>query len=80
MTLPFDTVNVPLEPAEDNSVIPRMSLYESYLQNMAKAKTSTNSDPNLEAKRLWLKKFGQMMKASATYIPKQYEQYDYSNV
>ncbi|KAJ8710049.1 hypothetical protein PYW07_009415 [Mythimna separata] len=41
LTLPYDPVNVPLEPAEDNSVLPGMSLYESYLQSLARAKTST---------------------------------------
>ncbi|CAH1640617.1 unnamed protein product [Spodoptera littoralis] len=42
LTLPFDPINVPLEPAlEDNSVLPGMSLYESYLQSIARAKTST---------------------------------------
>ncbi|XP_073962454.1 trypsin-6-like [Choristoneura fumiferana] len=60
LTLPFDPINVPLEPAEDNSVIPRMSLYESYLQNLARAKTSTTMDPDtLEKKRQeWIHKFG----------------------
>ncbi|KAJ8710828.1 hypothetical protein PYW08_009343 [Mythimna loreyi] len=41
LTLPYDPVNVPLEPAEDNSVLPGMSLYESYLQSLARAKTTT---------------------------------------
>lgn len=59
LTLPFDPIKVPLEPAEDNSVIPRMSLYESYLQNIAKAKTSTPADPNVLAeKKEWLDKLG----------------------
>ncbi|KAJ0171537.1 hypothetical protein K1T71_013087 [Dendrolimus kikuchii] len=76
LTLPFDPVNVPLEPAEDNSVIPRMSLYESYLQNLAKAKTSTTQDPNVveEAKREWLQKYGRaaMMAQSQMYGAKKY--------
>ncbi|XP_037298496.1 complement factor D-like [Manduca sexta] len=76
LTLPFDPINVPLEPAEDNSVIPRMSLYESYLQNMARAKTSTTHDPNAEdERREWLKKFGKKM---PIFMPKKYAQYDYS--
>lgn len=60
LTLPFEPINLPLEPAEDNSVIPRMSLYESYLNSLAKARTSTTISP-LEIqkqKREWLQKFG----------------------
>ncbi|KAJ2941387.1 hypothetical protein O0L34_g3591 [Tuta absoluta] len=45
LTLPFDPINVPLEPSGDNSVIPRMSLYESYLQSIARSKTTTTEDP-----------------------------------
>ncbi|XP_050356168.1 trypsin-5-like isoform X2 [Nymphalis io] len=64
VTLPFDPINVPLEPAEDNSVIPRMSLYESYLQNLAKLKTSTTIDPNVleDEKKEWLRKFANINK------------------
>ncbi|XP_063388197.1 trypsin-5-like [Cydia fagiglandana] len=61
LTLPFDPIDVPLEPTGDNSVLPRMSLYESYLQNMARAKTSTTEDPmeiEEQARRMWLQKFG----------------------
>ncbi|XP_060807206.1 trypsin-like [Amyelois transitella] len=57
LTLPFDPINVPLEPAEDNSVIPRMSLYESYLQSI-RAKTSTTTripDKMLEKQKQWIK-------------------------
>ncbi|KAI5639176.1 trypsin domain-containing protein [Phthorimaea operculella] len=45
LTLPFDPINVPLEPSGDNSVLPRMSLYEAYLQSIARSKTSTTADP-----------------------------------
>lgn len=64
LTLPFDPVNVPLQPSEDNSVLPGMSLYESYLQNIARAKTSTTQDPALvEQQRsnlelAWMRKYG----------------------
>lgn len=78
LTLPFDPINVPLEPAQDNSVIPRMSLYESYLQNLARAKTSTTPDPNIveqEKKSLemeWMKKFGNVMMPHNMYAAKMY--------
>lgn len=82
LTLPYDPINLPLEPAEDNSVLPRISLYESYLQNMARAKTSTTPDPNaaIERARLqWLKKYGKavMMMPADMYMPKKYNQFDY---
>ncbi|VVC86426.1 unnamed protein product, partial [Leptidea sinapis] len=57
LTLPYAPVNVPLEPAEDNSVIPRMSLYESYLQNFVKAKTSTTQGTLDDEKKAWFEKF-----------------------
>ncbi|KAM3956727.1 trypsin-6 [Aphomia sociella] len=82
LTLPFDPVNVPLEPAEDNSVIPRMSLYESYLQNLAKAKTSTTQDPSQSenrAKMEWLKRFGKsVMMIPQQMYGKKYDTYDYN--
>ncbi|XP_072948378.1 trypsin-5-like [Epargyreus clarus] len=79
LTLPFDPVNVPLEPAEDNSVIPRMSLYESYLQNIARSKTSTTLDPNaMEERRAWLKKFGKdVMMMPQYYRNNMNEAFDY---
>ncbi|XP_032523763.2 trypsin-5-like [Danaus plexippus] len=80
LTLPFDPINVPLEPAEDNSVLPRMSLYESYLQNIARAKTSTTADPNAveEEKKEWLRKFGNsILKMDPKALSKKYDQYDY---
>lgn len=64
LTLPFDPINVPLEPSQDNSVIPRMSLYESYLQSIARAKTSTTQDPVLAEQQrnnlqmAWMRKYG----------------------
>ncbi|CAK1543537.1 unnamed protein product [Leptosia nina] len=75
LTLPFDPVNVPLEPAEDNSVIPRMSLYESYLQNMARLKTSTTLNPKIEERKKWLEKFGKIMLMKQ--YPKKYD-FDYN--
>ncbi|CAG9792763.1 unnamed protein product [Diatraea saccharalis] len=79
LTLPFDPINVPLEPAEDNSVIPRMSLYESYLQNMAKSKTSTTQNPKqLEMeKRAWLQRFGKAVMMMPQFA-KKYDAYDYN--
>ncbi|RVE50036.1 hypothetical protein evm_005242 [Chilo suppressalis] len=79
LTLPFDPVNVPLEPAEDNSVLPRMSLYESYLQNMAKSKTSTTQNPKqIEMeKRAWLQKFGKAVMMMPQFA-KKYDAYDYN--
>ncbi|CAG5049858.1 unnamed protein product [Parnassius apollo] len=58
LSIPFDPISVPIEPAEGNSVLPGMSLYESYLQNIARAKTSTTQDPNVveNMKREWLRK------------------------
>ncbi|CAH0717903.1 unnamed protein product, partial [Brenthis ino] len=81
LTLPFDPINVPLEPAEDNSVIPRMSLYESYLQNLARAKTSTTVDPNVleEKKKEWLQKFGKSILAMSPHLlNKLPDPYDYN--
>ncbi|XP_059055751.1 trypsin-5-like [Achroia grisella] len=80
LTLPFDPVNVPLEPAEDNSVIPRMSLYESYLQNLAKSKTSTTTNPEQieKAKREWLKHFsGAVMRMPQQIFANKYGTLDY---
>ncbi|XP_046973508.1 trypsin-5-like [Vanessa cardui] len=79
VTLPFDPINVPLEPAEDNSVIPRMSLYESYLQNLARAKTSTTIDPNVleEEKKQWLQKFGKSILMDSKLL-KKYDHFDYN--
>lgn len=79
LTLPFDPINVPLEPAEDNSVIPHMSLYESYLQNLAKEKTSTTTDPSVEEqKKKLLQKYGKaLMKMPAELMKKKIEQYEY---
>ncbi|XP_034826114.1 trypsin 3A1-like [Maniola hyperantus] len=79
LTLPFDPINVPLEPAGDNSVIPRMSLYESYLQNLAKTKTSTTTDPNkIYEKKEWLEKFGKsILMIPAQVLKKKYDKYDY---
>ncbi|XP_013162078.1 PREDICTED: trypsin epsilon-like isoform X1 [Papilio xuthus] len=59
LSIPFAPISVPLEPAEDNSVLPRMSMYESYLQSIARARTSTTQDPVAveEVKRAWLQKF-----------------------
>lgn len=79
LTLPFEPIDVPLEPAEDNSVIPRMSLYESYLQNMAKARTSTTMDPNIlnEKKKEWLQKFSKSMQFMPPHwLSKLNEHYD----
>ncbi|XP_068625218.1 trypsin-6-like [Battus philenor] len=60
LSIPFAPISVPLEPAEDNSVLPRMSLYESYLQNIARAKTSTTQNPKIVevVKQEWMRKFG----------------------
>ncbi|CAH2231712.1 trypsin-5-like [Pararge aegeria] len=79
LTLPFDPINVPLEPAEDNSVIPRMSLYESYLQNLAKAKTSTTADPNeVDEKKNWLEMFGKsILMVPPQMLRKKYDTYNY---
>ncbi|XP_075985721.1 trypsin 3A1-like [Anticarsia gemmatalis] len=52
LTLPFDPINVPLEPAEDNIVLPRMSLYESYLQSLSKNKASSEP-PTTSPKPDW---------------------------
>ncbi|XP_063833819.1 transmembrane protease serine 9-like [Ostrinia nubilalis] len=78
VTLPFEPINVPLEPAEDNSVIPRMSLYESYLQSMARAKTSTTQSPKQREmeKRAWLRQFGRGMVAPS--YARKYDAYDYN--
>ncbi|XP_050673126.1 trypsin-10-like [Leptidea sinapis] len=74
LTLPYAPVNVPLEPAEDNSVIPRMSLYESYLQNFMKAKTSTTQGTLDDEKKAWFEKFGKSMLMKQMY-PRDYYQY-----
>lgn len=64
LTLPFNPINVPLEPSLDNSVLPRMSLYESYLQSIARAKTSTTEDPAVAEQQqnnlqmAWMRKYG----------------------
>ncbi|XP_045505069.1 trypsin-6-like [Colias croceus] len=77
LTLPYDPVNVPLEPAEDNSVIPRMSLYESYLHNLAMARSSTPQSSTLvDEKKKWFEKFGKTLLMKQMY-PKRYE-YDYN--
>lgn len=83
LTLPYDPINVPIEPAEDNSVLPGMSLYESYLQSIVKARTSTaastvtvgqktgttkaNDQPNLMSKQ----------KFDIRAMSKKYDRYDY---
>lgn len=64
LTLPFEPINVPLQPSQDNSVLPGLSLYESYLQSKARAKTSTTADPLIaEQERnnfemAWMRKYG----------------------
>ncbi|KAL0861659.1 hypothetical protein ABMA27_009148 [Loxostege sticticalis] len=79
LTLPFDPINVPLEPAEDNSVIPRMSLYESYLQSFARAKTSTTLSPKQKEleRRAWLHQFGKIMDQNQP-VKRRYGNYDYN--
>lgn len=81
LTLPFDPINVPLEPAEDNSVLPGMSLYESYLQSMARAKTSTTEGPTTtEQKTEGNLPFNKpMMIPRHIYrnMPKRYDRVDY---
>lgn len=81
LTLPYDPINLPLEPAEDNSVLPRISLYESYLQNMARAKTSTTPDPNtlIDQERIrWLKNYGKsVMMMPPEYMQKKIDRFDY---
>ncbi|CAH2097783.1 unnamed protein product [Euphydryas editha] len=80
VTLPFDPVNVPLEPAEDNSVIPRMSLYESYLQSLAKAKLPTTNAPMIldDEKKEWLKKFSKSFLMVPPKQLKNNEMFDYN--
>lgn len=81
LSMPFDPISVPLEPAEDNSVLPRMSLYESYLQSLQRVRTSTTPDPN-EAEKIkqeWLRKFGKkynIMVAPQVYKNSKYQSYD----
>lgn len=64
LTLPFEPINVPLQPSQDNSVLPGLSLYESYLQSRARAKTSTTQDPVLAEQQrnnlemAWMRKYG----------------------
>ncbi|XP_045762152.1 trypsin-5-like isoform X2 [Maniola jurtina] len=79
LTLPFEPINVPLEPAEDNSVIPRMSLYESYLQNLAKAKTTTTTDANeKDEKKEWFEKYAKpILIMQPQVLKKKYDNYDY---
>lgn len=80
VTLPFDAVNVPLEPAGDNSVIPRMSLYESYLQSLTKAKLSTTLAPIVldDEKKEWLRKFGKTFLMASRNQLKNDELFDYN--
>lgn len=84
LTLPFDPINVPLEPAEDNSVIPRMSLYESYLQSIARAKTSTTLDPLTmeEQKRRmeieYMRKYGNAVMMMPPSLGKRYDNYEFN--
>ncbi|CAH2057313.1 unnamed protein product, partial [Iphiclides podalirius] len=80
-SMPFDPISVPLEPAEDNSVLPRMSLYESYLQSVQRSKTSTTPDPNAaeSMKQEWLRKFGKkynIMVGPQVYKTSNYQGYD----
>ncbi|XP_026728155.1 trypsin-6-like isoform X2 [Trichoplusia ni] len=80
LTLPFDPINVPLEPAEDNSVLPRMSLYESYLQSLAKAKTSTTEDTSVpDQKTEPVQPYVKPVRPQQIYrrMPKKYDRYDY---
>ena len=81
LTLPFDPINVPLEPAlEDNSVLPGISLYESYLQSIARAKTSTLEttkvpETKTEANQKSMNKMDPMMIPQLMYgnMPKKYD-------
>ncbi|CAB3255194.1 unnamed protein product [Arctia plantaginis] len=84
LTLPFDPINVPLEPAEDNSVLPRMSLYESYLQSMSKSRQGAMTEPSsttVKAKQLStkidLKSAPLAMQVYRHMIPKRYD-FDYN--
>ncbi|KOB69517.1 Astryp1, partial [Operophtera brumata] len=77
LTLPYEPVNLPLEPDENNAVMGRVSLYESYLQNMANPKTTTTQDPLVkeqakmnQAKMEWFQKYGKAM----LMMPQQYIQ------
>ncbi|XP_053618068.1 trypsin epsilon-like [Plodia interpunctella] len=73
LTLPYDPINVPLEPAEDNSVIPRMSLYESYLQSkISKSTTTTGNPKDLKKKR------PQAVRKVPMFQMKRYNNYDYT--
>ncbi|CAG9131478.1 unnamed protein product [Plutella xylostella] len=88
-TLPFDPINVPLEPAEDNSVIPRMSVYESYLHSMVQSKktsTSSSAPPmhhtpqSRQRQRAWLQKVNEalMMRPRPNYAAREVDlDYDY---
>nr|XP_049701887.1 trypsin-5-like isoform X1 [Helicoverpa armigera]XP_049701888.1 trypsin-5-like isoform X1 [Helicoverpa armigera] len=81
LTLPFDPINVPLEPAENNSVLPGMSLYEAYLQSIARAKTTTTVGvTTTEHKTERSPPFNKAMIAQHIYrtMPnKKFDRYDY---
>lgn len=81
LTLPYDPVNVPLEPAEDNSVLPGMSLYESYLQSIIKAKTSTTEGATVDQKtESTNRSTNPVMMAQNKFarMPVKYDRYDYN--
>lgn len=84
LTLPFDPINVPLEPAEDNSVLPRMSLYESYLQSMSRNRQGAMTEPSSTtvkqeqlSTRTDLKSAPLAMQVYRHMIPKRYD-FDYN--
>ncbi|KAL4716416.1 hypothetical protein ACJJTC_015844, partial [Scirpophaga incertulas] len=81
LKLPFDPIGVPLEPAENNSVVPRISLYEAYLQSLERAKTSTTQSPKqLELKKkAWMQQFGKAMMTMPQQFGKKYNAYDFSS-
>ncbi|XP_041968613.1 trypsin-3-like [Aricia agestis] len=76
LSLPFDPVDVPLEPGENNSILPKMSIYESYLRNKARTRTSPSPEPDNEEeitnKKKWLEKYGRQL----LMIPGKYGQYE----
>ncbi|KOB68486.1 Astryp1, partial [Operophtera brumata] len=83
LTLPYEPVNLPLEPDENNAVMGRVSLYESYLQNMANPKTTTTQDPLVkeqakmnQAKMEWFQKYGKAM----LMMPQQYIQKNFDHL
>ena len=81
LTLPYDPINVPLEPAEDNSVLPGMSLYESYLQSIRRAKTSTTEKVTVDQKTESSKTSTMpVMMAQNKYarMPTKYDRYGYN--